>query len=514
MNYVLSAKQMKDIDNRTINELGIPSRVLMENAGKRCAELIIDLFENDLIGSVAILCGSGNNGGDGAVVARWLYQKGVSVAILIVSSKSLTPDNKANLDICQNLGIPVTSIESLPDWEDIWDRLDDVTLLVDAIYGTGFKGELPPMIHRIIESAQRDVPTIVSIDIPSGIDADTGMGKGAIMASATFALGALKLGHLIGDGAEHCGELHLIDIGIPDMFLGDLDCGHLLDINDLNLPFRTPFGDKSAYGSLAVFAGSEGLTGAAVLACQAALRSGAGLVTLYHRAALSQIFEIKLTEVMTRSIPETEDGLPDPEALFQLLIRHNAILIGCGISQSDYALKLMEIALTHQIGDTYPPMVIDADGLRLLAKHRHLMVYLADRNVVLTPHIREFAALTGVEVDLIKRDIVRHLKEFVTKYRCPVLLKGKTSIYYNGSVLLFNNTGNDGLATGGSGDVLAGIISSFMAQDPDLANPAIYAAQIMGLTAELLAKRKLPYAITPSDVIEHLFVFAGGDTDA
>ncbi|MBM4402798.1 MAG: NAD(P)H-hydrate epimerase [Candidatus Cloacimonetes bacterium] len=543
MKYVLSAQQMKDIDARTINELGIPSRVLMENAGKSCAELIIDTFKNHLTGTTAIFCGSGNNGGDGAVIARWLHEFGVPVIVICLYNKTPTPDNKANLEICDKLEIPIFKVESESDFDDILDEYSDVTFMVDAIFGAGYKGALSRKMRQFIEFIQKDLTPIVAIDLPSGIDADTGMGAGAINAEATLALGAYKYGHLVGEGAKLCGDLYLVDIGIPDIYYRRLNCGRLLEVEDLHFPYRTRFSDKSNYGSVAVFAGSPGLTGAAVLACQAALHTGAGLITLYHQSALAQIFEIKLTEVMTRVIPEDEAGLPDAGALHHLLQRHNAILIGPGISQSNYALKLLETVLSYDnkgalerrpyvqhrnamlqqgalerrpydTADEPPSLVIDADGLRLLAKHRHLLDLLADRNIVLTPHIREFAALTGLDVETLNQDIVTHVTDFVHQYRCKVLLKGAVTIYYDGTDLMFNNNGNNGLATGGSGDVLAGIIVSYMAQDPTMSIPAIHASQFMGLTADRLINRILPYGLTPSDIIENLFVFSEGGKDA
>jgi len=514
MNPILSAKQMQAVDNRTITELGIPSLVLMENAGRQCATMISDIYQDALGGTIAILCGSGNNGGDGAVIARWLKESGSNIIILHISSKAPTPETKANLKICEKLSIPVITIENVNDYNEVMDDNPDLSLIIDAIFGIGFKGELSQKMHQIIKCVNEEAVPIVAIDIPSGIDADNGTGANAIKASVTLALGAYKYGHFLAKGAEYSGKLYLVDIGIPGLFYRVVECGRLLELADIRIPDRYEFADKTAYGSVAVFAGSPGLTGAAVLACQAALRSGAGLITLYHQPDLAQIFEIKLTEVMTRSIPEDGKGLPDTAAVMRMLDKHTTILIGPGIGQDDHTLKLMECVLTYKKDDQYTPMVIDADGLRLLAKHRHLMDHLADREIVLTPHIREFAALTEASVSEINRDTITYLKHFVGKYRCKVLLKGRVTIYCDDQYLLFNKTGNDGLATGGTGDVLAGMITAYLAQKMPLPWAAISASQVMGLTANNISKNRLCMSITPSDLIDHLFLAAKGDDDA
>ncbi len=502
MEYLLSSAQMKDLDRRTIEDFGLPSRLLMEIAGKGCADVIFDYFTGQIEDGVCVLCGSGNNGGDGAVIARWLHNYGCEVSLLRFGSGQVSPETQANLDLCAALGIPVLRITRQSDLQLAEEQLRASGLVVDAIFGIGFKYQPDKWLRQVFDTVNTAAACIVAVDIPSGLDADTGFCVDAIYADATLCIANYKLGHLLGYGREACGELLLVDLGIPPAFYDDLPAALLFEEQDFRPPLRGAHFHKNDYGKVYIIGGVPGYTGATVLAAQAALRAGCGYAFLLHRPELAPLYAAKLTEALCQPIAQGKNDLPDARALLRQVAEADAVLIGPGLGRDAYALKLLEILLKQ----VKIPLVLDADALNLLAEQPELLSLISRPNVLLTPHWGEFARLAAIDKEDLERDCLTPLKRFVAEHQARVLLKSHFSVYHDPRRTLVNISGNDGLATGGSGDVLAGIIASFLAQGLEIPDAAINASYLLGHTAEILAHSRQTPSILPSDIIAALFV--------
>jgi len=499
---LLSSKEMSFFDKYTIDNIGIPSLILMENAGKEAADFISERCnETD---RVLIVCGMGNNGGDGLVVARWLNNYGFDCEIIIAGARiKITAETLTNLKICENLGISVLEVRDDDSWNQLGIEPDDYDVIIDALFGIGFTGEITGFRKKIIDFVNSSQAKIYALDIPSGVDADTGQANIAIIADYTLAIAAVKYGHVLGKGREFSGEIHILDIGIPgELFQNFPPRGELLCGCNIQLPERSEFFHKGDYGRVGVIAGSKGYTGAAVLACSAALRGGAGLITLFHQddLQLNIIFETSLREVMTFPV----NFLPDINCLTDFLNKleqQDVLLIGPGIGQADAMILLVKYLLENW----KKPMIIDADALNIISRNK-FQYLLKGKDFLLTPHPGEFSRLSGLTLDEIDENVIQNLTKFTDTYETSVLLKGHTSIFADNENLLLNVTGNDALATGGSGDVLAGLIAAFTAQGQPFSLSAPAAAYVLGKTAEYLSENRSTASIIPTDIIQNLLV--------
>ena len=518
--FVLSREEMYAIDKFTIENVGIPGQELMENAGKGCAEFI----QNELLAysedvretlkessektavketfsrfRIALFCGSGNNGGDGFVIALYLHNWQHSPEIFLMGNpEKMSPETLINYNKCEELGIPINKIKNEPD------DLSEFDLIVDAIFGVGLKGEVRGWRADVINKINNSEKTIVAIDIASGIDANTGQAEIAIEADFTLTMAAMKYGQLLGEGREKSGEVLVIDIGVPEDVLLEFQLkGKLATCDNVEFPHRSRFSHKGDYGKIGIIAGSPGFTGAAILASKAALRAGTGMITLFHPAGLETIFETQLTEVMTYTIPKLPFERGDKEGCFKKLNSMDVLLIGPGIGKSANMIELLNQIVAYW----NKPLILDADALNIIADNKDILDNISGKQVILTPHIGEFARLCNVTIENIQNDPLRYLQDFVAKYKYNVLLKSATSIYCDETGFVFNTTGNDGLSTGGSGDVLAGIITSFIGQKLSLKNASVSASYLMGETAEKLAEFRKPASIIPSDIIEKIFKY-------
>ncbi len=503
MSYVLSSAQMKDIEHRCIDELGLPARILMENAGNACADYLIKAYPQITDSKVVILHGCGNNSGDGFVIARKLFLAGIDVILVKVHNAAFTPESEANYKICEKLGITMRDFSQKTDLKR-WIELSLQTdILIDAVFGIGFHGELSEPIQDAFRFTKPVCKIRIAIDIPSGVNADTGLcAECAFVATETLDLHCPKLGHLLAHGVAYSGKLSTIDIGIPAQLNGELP-HYLIDDDNAELPQRSPFANKSSYGKVLVIGGSPGYSGSIAMAAKAALRAGAGYCLLMSRPEMEQHYLHVIPEIMFRPVPQDKAKQPDPAKLIQILSEVDSVLIGCGLGLDAYALKLLQIVLEH----CKAPLIIDADAITLIAQNPDLQDYLSQQNIVLTPHLGEFSRLSGIKVQDFFTDSAKILTDYVERTQSQILLKNHISIYADVFGLIFNTAGNDGLATGGSGDVLAGIIASFAAQGLDIHEAAINASYLMGKTAEKLAEKRATPSILPSDIIDNLFVY-------
>lgn len=496
MNYVLNRDQMRILDQRCIEELKVPSALLMETAGARCADLIIREYPQSLAGEVLVICGSGNNGGDGMVIARHLRCAGFKVSLMLPNPGKMSEETAANLERCRNLEIPIHESDDLMDVYD-----DDTSLIIDALFGIGFKGSVSDKLAVLIEQVNTRNCFRIAIDIASGLDANTGMGE-SIRADATIAIEEYKYGHFLQIGEECSGKLHLIKIGMPIKYKQNPYCG-LYTSKDVRYPYRPQASHKGSFGRVVLIGGSLDYPGSIMLCAKAALKSGAGLVYLYSRKENMHFYSCPM-EIMPKAIVEGRDGLPDEESLKRTIRTASALVIGPGMGTDPYALTLLDTVLKNST----VPTVIDADAITLLAQNPNLKSHLYKRNLLLTPHKVEFCRLQGIEISELNQDIMQHIESFRKLYECNLLLKDHRSIYSDPESTRLLVSGNDALATGGSGDVLTGIIASFAAQKMDLPDAACAASLLMGRTAERLSISRHSFSVTPCDIIEHL-----GDRD-
>lgn len=505
--YILSPQEMTAIDRHTINEYKIPGKLLMELAGKGCFEELRKILPAEAY--VAVLCGKGNNGGDGLVIARWLHNYGYkSIIFLAGDVDRMSAETKDNYILADRLKIPIIQIKTVKEWQKAKQRYFDsqnddhlsgsvkFTAYIDALFGIGFKGTLPPLIDDIITTVNQLPGLKLAIDISSGLNAANGQTEKAFYADYTYTMAAPKYGHIFGKGKDYSGKVEIIDIGVPCTVWQEVTPKiRLSDEKYIPLPQRFSSAHKGHFGKIAVIAGSQGYTGAAVLACRAALKSGAGLLTLFHPHGLETIFESSLTEIMTYSLDENKDKMDE------LLDPFDVILIGPGLGLSQQAVDLVDFVSSYW----QKPIVYDADALNILSQNREWLNRLKDKPAILTPHIGEFSRLAGIETKDILQSPAEQLSAFTEKHCCSLLLKSSYRIYADENNMIIDCSGNDGLATGGSGDVLAGIIAGLLGQKASPRDASVSASILMGTTAESCSKLYETRAITPSLIIDNLF---------
>ena len=481
---IATPEQMKNIDKRAI-KMGVPSLLLMENAA---SAVVSELPVNAK--SFLVVCGSGNNGGDGYAIARQLYCAGKQVHIL-KSGEPKTDDAIINHNIAVDLNIPFVALNELCEYD----------VIVDALLGTGINGDVRDKEKKIIEYINNSNSYVCSVDMPSGTDGKSGMTCGiSVKADKTVTFALLKQGQLWTDNT---GKLVLKDISIPPKAIQEekiktdsLDYSLVKHL----LPEKTTDAHKGSCGKVFVVAGSEGMTGAARLCCEAALRMGTGLLRLAIPKSLNIVMEKTLTEAMTVPVSEC-DGAVDSDAAEQILPYLNssdAMLIGCGLSTKAGVKEFFR----KIVPKCSIPMVIDADGLNILADNLDL---IKGKNVVITPHPVEFSRVSGLTLDDINQDRVKAAADFAVKHCVTVVLKGKgTVVAFPDGQCYINNTGNEGMATGGSGDVLAGMIVSLIGQGLSTSNAAIAAVFLHGLCGDIAKEYKGVYSMLPSDMINYI----------
>lgn len=505
---VVRAEEMRSIDRQAINEYGIPGLVLMENAGIRTVEVIEEILTNLPGRQVVILAGKGNNGGDGLVIARHLINAGVPVSVFLLGQpEELTPDTLVNYQILDNMQAPIYPLQTEQDLDHLTLALLKANLLVDAIYGIGFKGSLNEFDTQVIKMINWSKLPVVAVDIASGVEADSGRVHGlAVQASHTVTFGLPKLGQLLEPGRTYTGTLTVADISLPRNLLTDRELKLNLITDELVQPFLQPRpleSHKGTYGHALIIGGSIGMTGAVIMSAYAALRIGAGLVTAALPESLQIGVENEMIEVMTVPLAETAQGTIAREALpavENLLGATSVCAIGPGMSRYQEApAVLYQILKCSGI-----PVVIDADGLNALSQDVSI---LGNRQipVVLTPHPGEMARLTGLSIEEIQSDRLEIARSFAQQWGVTVVLKGNGTVvaYPNGEAYL-NLSGNPGMATAGSGDVLCGMITGLIAQGLRPQDAAMTAVYLHGLAGDYAAKAKGQRGLIAGDLIQAL----------
>ncbi len=506
---VVTGAQMRALDQAAIHQLGIPGIALMENAGLRVVETIADYFDNRLTGKrVTIIAGKGNNGGDGLVVARHLYNKQARVKIFLTAGPGeLSGDAAVNMGIIEKLDIPVYQLQEEDDLTRLNVSLLYTDMVVDAMFGTGFHGPPRGRAGQIIQTVNDSRVPVLAVDIPSGLEADTGKIKGpCIRADITVTFALPKLGLLVEPGAGVTGKLVIGDISIPRSLVDS--AGLKMETADLDwcaqqVPRRQATGHKGTYGHVLVIGGSSGMVGAPVMAAKAALKTGAGLVTVAVPKSLQALVASQVSETLTAGLPETGAGTFSAEAaeqLMPLVAGASAVVIGPGMSRHDE----VEVLLKAVLPKLHKPTVVDADALNIIARVEQAELQLPG-SAVLTPHPGEMARLLGCSTGQVQSDRLAAVTAAAKKYRATVLLKGARSLVATPDEYLYvNTTGNPGMATGGSGDVLAGMLGALLAQGLMTGKAGAVAAFLHGLAGDEAAAVKGQMGLVAGDLIEQI----------
>jgi len=503
MKFVVTPQQMAEMDKFTIEQIKIPGIVLMENAGRGTAKIAEELLGNAAGADIAIFCGAGNNGGDGYVIARHLLNRGAFVKTYVLTDREkIKGDAKTNLGVLEKMGCNVHFIK---DITDISEGTPD--LIVDAMLGTGVKGAPRGLYAEAVEFINTLNAPVISVDIPTGVDGLTGAVEGpAIQAEVTATMALPKRGLLFSPGRDHVGRLEVVDIGMPQSVAAQHDSGVVLvEGDDMHspLPQRRLDIHKNRCGTIAVIAGSQGLTGAAVLSSKATMRAGAGLTFLVIPQSINAILETKMTEVIT--LPVDDAGLGALHAqcfdeLYESIKNKDVVAMGPGLGQRQETVSLIR-TLLEQLDK---PLVLDADGLNACEGQAEFIKNY-NGELVITPHPGELSRLTGRPVKELIADRIETARETARSFHCTVVLKGGPAVVASptGRVTV-NSTGNPGMATAGVGDVLTGVIAGFMAQGLPADEAAVAGVYVHGLAGDIARSHSGTVSLTAIDVLHQL----------
>ncbi|MDX9786576.1 MAG: NAD(P)H-hydrate dehydratase [Desulfobacterales bacterium] len=506
--YVVTASEMREMDSLTIRDFGLPGRLLMENAGYGAVRAMLTRFPDLASRRIGIMAGCGNNGGDGFVMARYLARKGAPVTVfLLTESSKVKGDAAANLHLLNPIGVPVIEVPDMRAFAEQQPRMRHTNLWVDAILGTGLTAEVRPFYQAIIEFINASGKPVVAVDIPSGLSSDTALPCGAaVQAQLTTTFAYPKIGHFLYPGAELTGELEIVDIGIPTHITDRVAPKQQLLTREIIgglIPKRRPDAHKGATGHLLVIAGGPGKTGAAVMSATSAMRAGAGLVTLGIASSLCASVSSHLMEVMTSTLPETGTGVLGESALMPILelsTGKKCLAIGPGLGAAEDTRRLVHGLLP----EAAVPLVIDADGLNCLSDTPQLL-QKTKVPAVITPHPGEMARLTGLSTAAIQKDRVACARNFAVRYHTCVVLKGaRTVIAFPDGHVFINPTGNAGMASGGMGDVLTGVIAGLIVQGMAPQFAALAGVYLHGAAADRLSQTSGPFGFLASEVMAQL----------
>lgn len=487
---LVTAQEMKEIDRLATAEYGVLGLLLMDAAAKQVADAVLQYLPEEREGCVVIFCGGGNNGGDGFGAGRWLLTCGVQVRIFLAGAapEQLSGDAAVEMQLYRQAGGSVEVLNSEDDWLVAQLAAERADVLVDALLGTGFSGELRPAARRACQLLNKSAAPVIAVDIPSGVQADDGTAvSDAVQAAATVTMALPKTGLLLYPGREHVGKLFVANIGMPAKLLEGYP-SHKYRITGAMvrnlLPLRAANAHKGDAGRVLICAGSPGYTGAAALCGNAAVKAGAGLVSLLTPLSSREVLAVKLTEVMVHGLLERMPGVLGGGAANDVLQRSqnaDVLALGPGLGVSESTQQAVRDILTK----AELPVVIDADALTALQGHTDMLVQMQAPKS-LTPHPGEMARLTGLAVENIDRDRIQVAAKYAREWQAVLVLKGAPTVIGcpDGTVYV-NSTGSSALATGGSGDVLTGIIAALAAQGITLQEAAVCGVYLHGLAGTL-----------------------------
>lgn len=487
---IISVKGAKNVDKYSINNIGIPSIVLMENAAEQIYSSI--LHRGD---SYSIVCGVGNNGGDGLAIARKLILNKKNVNIIICGDlKKGTDDFNTNYSVLKNIQAKIKVISTNSNIEEsIIKTIVNADVVIDAIFGIGLSRDITGIFYEIIKVINENSKYIVSVDIPSGLDGDTGEVRGIVVkANETYTIEMYKLGFFMSDASEYLGNIKIIKIGFPEevikIFSENIKTINAEDYKKM-LPKRKKNSHKGDFGKVLILAGSEEYTGAAYITTQAAVKTGSGLVTLVVPKAVKKVLATRLIEAMIVTYEE--------EKLENLIKNASVIACGPGLGEGEESRHMLERILSK----SKCSLVLDADALNIISKNKGLVESIKGRAII-TPHNGEMARLSCKTIDKIKKDRIGISKKISLENNIITLLKGYNTIITNGEETIINTVGNSKMASGGMGDCLTGIIASLVGQGVNLFNSALLGCYIHGYIGDKLSKDR--YIINASDIIKNL----------
>lgn len=505
---IVTSAQLMQLEHMAINEYGIPSILLMENAALAVLEAVSEALGDVTSKRIVILAGKGNNGGDGLALGRHLVNRGAEVKVFICGDPAeLKPDSLLNFRLLKGLGAAIFQVCGETELRAFKLALMTCDLAVDALYGTGFRGALPPVQESYVQALNESGKPVIAVDIPSGLEADTGkIYKDAVRAKVTVTFGLPKLGHFLGRGPEYSGRVQVDKISIPETILDAPQVQtHILTDQKVAgyIPPRAIDGHKGTHGLGIIVGGSSGMTGALALAARALLRSGAGLVQMVTGASIAAQVDSLLLEGTTIALSESSPGVLAPESVGRIqeaLLRAKAMAVGPGLGKAEGMFDF----LATLVGNCNKPLVLDADALNILALDLKVLEK-AQAPVILTPHPAEMARLTGLTVNEVVSNRLELALAKAVEWNVFLVLKGSTTLIVSptGEVFL-NPTGNPILGTGGTGDVLTGCITGFLAQGVPPLKAACLGVYCHGLAGDILAAEMGPRGALAGQVADAL----------
>ncbi|MBP1919692.1 NAD(P)H-hydrate dehydratase [Youngiibacter multivorans] len=487
---IAGVEMMREIDRIAVEEIGIPAPVLMENAALACIRNL-DLTK----GYFVVVCGRGNNGGDGFAIARHLYCMDKEVDVFYISEGSdYKTETRTNFRILKRLGVPMIPLSSETMWS-FREALKDADVVIDSLVGTGVAKPLRDFLRQVIQEININSKYVLSVDVPSGMNADNGETMGQVIdADMTVTFQCMKRGFLNYDAMSKLGRVIVENIGIPGPVEAKAEKGEFLTDHALArslVPLRDKTGFKSNYGKVLVVAGSSGFTGAALICTEAAISTGSGLVTLCSREEVFQSLVLRLKEAMSIHPDDLEDGTG----------RADVVVFGPGLGAGDvtFDMLLRVIKSMQENGGRSKTLLLDADGLNVLKDRTEILTHL-DFNVILTPHVGEMSRLCGLSSEVIQKNRIDTARSFAQEHKCIVVLKGYNTVITDGKTAYVNPTGSSAMAQGGMGDALAGIIGSLCGQGLEPLEAAILGTYLHGYIGDELAGEN--YIVKASEIIE------------
>lgn len=506
MNNIFFNDEVIQAEKKIISALKIPSLILMENAGANSAKYIIENYPNEIKNEVVILSGKGNNAGDGFVIARHLINENVSVRVILLYNKNeIKGDALLNYNVLESLKSEFLKIVFCKSEKELRKEISrENKIIIDSVFGIGFKGEPDVRLKNIISFVNKlKDKTVIAIDTSSCLS-DYSKKTGCMNAEVTLAMGVKKFHSLFYNGKEYSGKSELINIGFSKNEFDKYNskCIFETELKDVKsfLPNRKADSNKYSNGKVFILSGSRGLTGATYLCSMSALKAGSGAVFTGIPESLNDIMEVKMTEVMTIPLAETDDSTLSMHAydvITEKLKWADAVLIGPGISKNEETCELVRAIVKENDCN----FIIDADAIFAFKNNLNL---LKNKNIILTPHLGEFSKLTGLNADEIKKDFYKYTVEFSQKYNVILVLKNSPTIVTDGKGFYVNSTGKENLATAGTGDVLSGIIASLCSQSDELLQSAISGSFIHGMCGDNLYDSNGNNSTIASDLINEI----------
>ncbi len=502
---IVSVEEIKNIESKTFSNYGYSLEFVQENAGVSIINILEKKVDDLYSKRVLFLVGKGNNGGDALVAARTLYNRGGHISVFVFEEDgSLSKSVKLNLNILKKMGVDAEYCYNLQEIKKLKDSILGSDIIIDGIFGIGFKGEPNDKYSKIFDMVNSFKKFTVAVDLPSGMDADKGRVKNAIFADLTITFGLPKLGFAFFPARRYLGEVVVSNVNFPRPLLDEGNSELITETMVKNLlPYRLKDSHKGIYGKLLVVGASKGYTGASIFVCKAALKVGVGLMYIATSESLNDIYESSLLEAISIPMQANTDGsfsITEKAKILDKIKEMDSVVIGPGLGKTyDKTDLLVSILKSADV-----PVVVDADAIRLLKEIPNFESLLSE-NTILTPHFGEFSYLTGIDIPTLKSDPIKHAKEFVSKTNAILVLKGNPTIIVSADGKVFLSTrGNSGLSTGGSGDVLAGMIASYVAQKRSPLDASILGVFVHGFTAELYSSQYAEESLTPSSLIDFI----------